>query len=101
MTGIDDCVETALRDVAPSTLTLSPRDVQILAAALVIAGTVLRDDDDIIEHNCDMLARVYHEAYSAPEFNALSHAVRALLPADTPLHFVQGFRVASLNTQVH
>lgn len=87
-------------------LTLSPRDVQWIAAALVTTMELLSapiatdaESDDIAE-NCVMLHALYAREYSAPEINALKHRVIALLPADCPIEFVEPTLPASQTTLI-
>jgi len=77
---------------APITLTLSPRDVQWVAAALGIATTLLSDtaSDDVTEINIDSLFQLFEDEYSGAEAVALSWRTRALLPATSRLHFSDG-----------
>ncbi len=74
----------------PLTIALSPRDLQWFAATLGVISAMLNKSstDDIIEGNFAALATLLHYDYSSQEANALALRVRALLPADGPLEFI-------------
>ncbi len=92
MTDIDDCVSAALSDVtAPDvTLALTARDAQWVAAVLSVCGSLLseRASDGEVADNLNALQDLLDDHYSGDEANTLMHRARALLPLDTPLHFV-------------
>lgn len=74
-----------------STLTLSTRDVQWLAAIMEIGATLLSDTvtERELQFNLDAIETLFVAHYSGTEGNALAQRVRALLPPDTLLKFVE------------
>lgn len=81
-------------DTPSSTLTLSPRDVQWLAAMMTIGATLVNPmtSDDDLAHNFDALYVLFDRHYSGTEGEALTARLRALLPTETPVQFVTVLR---------
>lgn len=71
------------------TVTLSPRDVQWVCAALGTVTTLLHPcaTSDEIETNIASLCQLLIEEYSGTEANDIAHRFRAVLPLDTMLRF--------------
>lgn len=73
-----------------STLTMTTRDAQWLAALTSVGATLLNPmtTDHDVEHNLDALSALFVRYYSGTEGDALMQRIRALLPVETPLQFV-------------
>lgn len=86
-----------MTDSNSTQLSLSTRDAQFLAASLCVAASLLNPDaTDDAWHNEAMLKALFSRHYSAAEFNDLLHRAKAVVPADSPLGFVD---VPSLRLQ--
>lgn len=81
---------------------LTTRDVQWLALVDVMVATLLdrNADPEHVDMNLDAIALFYHHYYSHTEANALRDKLRALLPPDAPLTFVQPQLFAASNASL-